>query len=80
MLKEVIMKRHEPGRRTGGCSSCGTPLYMREDGDINYEIAIGRLDDPNKTPLTKQGGVESKASWFGSLASLPRMRTQDDEA
>jgi hypothetical protein len=61
----------------GFCSSCGTPLYMRDDGDINYEIAIGTLDDPNRTPPTKQVGVESELSWFGSLPSLPRMRTQD---
>jgi hypothetical protein len=50
---------------------------MHDDGDVNYEIAIGSLDDPNKTPPTKQVGVESEVTWFKSLPSLPRMTTAD---
>lgn len=62
----------------GFCGACGTPLLMREDGDPNYEIAIGSLDDPNSAgSMTEQSGVESKVSWFDAMASLPARKTGD---
>jgi hypothetical protein len=62
----------------GFCVRCGTPLYMREDGDPNYEIAIGTLDDPNAIgPMTEQSGTESKLTWFDAMAGLPARRTCD---
>ncbi|RPH73438.1 MAG: GFA family protein [Hyphomicrobiales bacterium] len=62
----------------GFCDRCGTPLYMREDGDPNYEIAIGALDDPNAIgPMTEQSGVESKVHWFDGMAALPVQTTAD---
>ena len=69
--------RSSPPVARGFCAKCGTPLYMRDDGDAHYEIAIGTLDDPNRTPPTKQVGVESELEWFRTLASLPRQRTSD---
>lgn len=62
----------------GFCSDCGTPLFMREDGDPRIEIAIGSLDDPNAAAPTGQVGVESKLTWFDGLAGLPAHRTQDE--
>jgi hypothetical protein len=62
----------------GYCKNCGTPLFMREDGDANFEIAIGTLDDPNAIgPMTEQAGVESKLAWFDAMAGLPRQKTSD---
>ncbi len=62
----------------GFCAACGTPLYMREDGDPNYEIAIGALDDPGAiAPLAEQSGIESKVSWFDGMRDLPRQATAD---
>ena len=62
----------------GFCAGCGTPLYMREDGDPDYEIAIGALDDPNAIgPMTEQSGIESKIAWFDGLRDLPRQATAD---
>jgi hypothetical protein len=62
----------------GFCAACGTPLYMREDGDQNYEIAIGSLDDPDAiAPLTEQSGVESKRAWFDAMSGLPARMTSD---
>jgi hypothetical protein len=69
--------RSSPPVARGFCSACGTPLYMHDDGAINFDMAIGTLDDPNRTPPTSQVGVESELTWFRSLASLPRFRTQD---
>ena len=62
----------------GFCKDCGTPLYMREDGSPVYDIAIGTLDNPNAAPPIEQAGLESKLSWFDTLATLPAHRTQDE--
>ena len=63
----------------GFCPACGTPLYMREDGDTNIEIAIGTLDNPNDiAPMTAQSGIESKVRWFDAMGALPRLATADD--
>ncbi len=62
----------------GFCRDCGTPLYMKEDGDRNYEISIGSLDDPEAAPPARQVGVESELSWFAHLHELPAKETADD--
>jgi hypothetical protein len=62
----------------GFCANCGTPLYMHEHGDTNIELAIGTLDKPNDVPpFTLQSGIESKLSWFNTLAALPSERSHD---
>ncbi len=62
----------------GFCPRCGTPLFMREDGDLNYEMAIGALDDPDAiAPMTEQSGVESKVGWFDAMHLLPQQATAD---
>jgi hypothetical protein len=64
--------------RRGFCADCGTPLFMREDGDPNYELAIGALDNPNSIPaMTEQSGIESKVGWFGTMHDLPSRCTDD---
>jgi hypothetical protein len=70
--------RSSPVVARGFCSSCGTPLYMHEDGWTVYDIAIGTLDDPNSAPPTTQVGTESKLVWFDRLATLPGHSTADD--
>jgi hypothetical protein len=62
----------------GFCAACGTPLFMREEGDPNYELSIGSLDDPELAPPIWQVGVESELSWFRTLHALPRKRTDED--
>jgi hypothetical protein len=66
--------------RLGFCGACGTPLYMRDDGDPNYEMAIGTLDRPNDAPPTRQVGVESELSWFKGLSGLPASKTSDENS
>ena len=62
----------------GFCKDCGTPLYMREDGDSHYEVAIGTLDDPsNIPPLSRQSAVESRVSWFSTMHLLPEEKMTD---
>jgi hypothetical protein len=62
----------------GFCRDCGTPLYMKEDDYRYYEMTIGSLDNPELAPPSTQVGIESELTWFGTLASLPRKRTEDD--
>jgi hypothetical protein len=60
----------------GFCKNCGTPLYMYEIGDLNIEMAIGTLDNPNAIPpLQNQIGVESKVIWFDAMSTLPSLPT-----
>jgi hypothetical protein len=62
----------------GFCEACGTPVFMREDGDSNIEIAIGTLDDPADIPhLSRQSAVESRLPWFSTMHSLPEERMSD---
>ena len=70
--------RSSPIVARGFCAQCGTPLYMREDGDSNFEITIGSLDRPGDFPPTSQVGTESRLAWFNSLAHLPGKRTDED--
>jgi ribosomal protein S18 acetylase RimI-like enzyme len=72
--------RSSPIVSRGFCEGCGTPLYMREDGDPQYEIAMGSLDDPGAFPPSRAVGVESKLRWFDTLAALPARRTDEDRA
>jgi GNAT superfamily N-acetyltransferase len=69
--------RSSPIVSRGFCELCGTPLYMREDGDAQYEMTIGSLDDPNAAPPGRAVGVESKLHWFDTLANLPSRRTEE---
>ena len=70
--------RSSPIVERGFCADCGTPLYMREDGDENIELAVGSLDNPAVvTNFTEQVGVESMLPWFAELANLPSQETAD---
>jgi hypothetical protein len=61
----------------GFCNRCGTPMFMQEDGDENIDLAIGTLDNPNAAVPIRQSGIESRLSWFASLATLPEETTAD---
>lgn len=51
---------------------------MREDGDANFEIAIGAFDEPDRIgPLTEQVGIESRVSWFEHMHLLPEQTTTE---
>ncbi len=72
--------RSSPIVARGFCSDCGTPLYMKEDGDPTYEIAIGSLDDPEAAVPDHQVGVEAELSWFADLSTLPRETTAENRS
>jgi hypothetical protein len=62
----------------GFCDGCGTPLYMHEAGDLNYELTVGSLDTPDNAPPVDEVGIESKRAWFDQITSLPGHSTSDD--
>lgn len=63
----------------GFCNSCGTPMFMKEDGDSFLDLAVGTLDNPNIVkPLQSQIGIESKVLWFDQMHLLPAYSTDDD--
>ena len=62
----------------GFCEKCGTPLYMHEAGDVNYELTVGSLDTPDNAPPVDEVGIESKRAWFNQITSLPGHSTSDD--
>lgn len=62
----------------GFCSDCGTPLYMHEDDDPNYEIAIGAFDTPANIAPDHVVGIEARLPWVGKLANLPEKTTMQD--
>ena len=62
----------------GFCENCGTPLYMRETGDQNYEMTVGSLDTPDVAPPASEVGIESKRAWFHTITTLPGHTTSHD--
>jgi len=62
----------------GFCEKCGTPLYMHEAGDTNYELTVGSLDTPDNAPPVDEVGIESKRAWFNRITTLPGHSTADD--
>ncbi len=62
----------------GFCEDCGTPLYMREEGDVNYEMTVGSLDTPDIAPPLSEVGIENKRAWFHTITALPGHSTTDD--
>jgi hypothetical protein len=62
----------------GFCATCGTPLFMRDDGDPIIELAIGTLDDPSDIPpLSHQNATESRLPWFEQMHRLPEQHMWD---
>jgi hypothetical protein len=73
---EPAIFKSSPVVSRGFCKDCGTPLFMREDGDSNIELAIGTLDNPNAVEkFQSQDGMESRVNWFNGLHNLPPRNT-----
>src|SRR4051812_49107190 len=65
----------------GYCRDCGTPLFFKFEGQEKgheFSITTGSLDDPAAAPPTVQFGAESEIAWCATLATLARVRTEDD--
>ncbi len=62
----------------GFCSDCGTPLFFKHDKNKHISISIGSFDDPKKTPLKFQLGLESRLPQVDQLAELKDYGTTEE--
>ena len=72
----AIFRSSSIGQR-GFCKACGTPLTYKVEGET-ISVSIGTLDDPASAPPMVQYGVENELAWCATLATLPRVRTEED--
>jgi hypothetical protein len=62
--------------RRGFCAACGTPLsFSYELPEARIYVTIGSLDHPERTPLERQFGVESRLPYVHVGEGLPEERT-----
>lgn len=57
------------------CSTCGTPLGIRDNSGADVEILTGTFDQPERVAPTYEVGVEGKLGWLKDLTSLPGKTT-----
>ncbi len=62
----------------GFCAACGTPLSFGTIGEDRISIALGSLDHPGTVAPGKQIGIEGRVAWWGTIAGLPEMTTEQD--
>ncbi len=62
--------RSSPHMRRHFCASCGSSLYLTEDGDDLVYINIGVLDDPGRLEPTYELWTIRKLPW---LADMPHL-------
>jgi len=62
----------------GFCRDCGTPLSFQYLDSEWIAVSIGSLDDPEAVVPVDQHGVESKLSYFDTLADMPHRETTED--
>lgn len=73
--EKLVWTRGEPGTfrsspafERGFCRDCGTPLFMRGEGEA-HDVTIGTLDDPEAVErISTQIGLEDKCRWFDTIA------------
>jgi hypothetical protein len=73
-----VFKSSDQAER-GFCRDCGTPLTFRYLDRPRISVSIGSLDQPERIPPQNQYGIESRLSWFGTLANLPGDQTTEEE-
>jgi hypothetical protein len=63
------------------CASCGTPLSFKyETPAARMYVTIGSLDEPEKAPIVKQFGIESRLPWVKFCEEVPGERTGETAA
>ncbi len=58
--------------RRGFCPHCGTPLFMRDDGDLTIGITLGSLDHPEHAQPKAHGWTSAACGWLVIRDDLPR--------
>ena len=67
--------------RRAFCEKCGTPLSFKYDTqNARMYATIGSLDHPERAPIIKQFGVESRLPWVKFCEDVPGERTGEAAA
>jgi hypothetical protein len=63
------------------CEKCGTPLSFKYDtASARMYATIGSLDQPERAPIIKQFGIESRLPWVKFCEDVPAERTGETAA
>jgi hypothetical protein len=58
------------------CEKCGTPLTFKYESDTaRMYVTIGSLDHPERAPVVKQFGIESRLPWVKFCEDVPAEAT-----
>jgi len=67
--------------KRGFCEKCGTPLSFKyEMPTARMYATIGSLDHPERAPIIKQFGIESRLPWVAFCEDVPAERTGESAA
>ncbi len=58
------------------CRDCGTPLsFNYNQPEARFYVTLGSLDEPEKAPVEKQYGIESRLPWVKFCDGVPEETT-----
>ena len=68
----------------GFCNDCGSPIAFTYDGNPDYWVLLGSLDNPADWPLTKDAAwgevnhvcIEGKVAWYKLDDGLPQITSE----
>jgi hypothetical protein len=69
--------RSSPIAERAFCPQCGSPLFLRYDGDGLVRLTGGTLDHPELVVPQYHYGVESRLPWNDCGDGLPGERTKE---
>lgn len=74
---EPNLRRSSPIAQRGFCGCCGTPLFLRYDGQERLALMLGSFDDPLRLRPTHHYGVEGRIAWVDCGLGLPGRETEE---
>ena len=77
---EATFRRSSPKCSRGFCPECGTPLFMKYDGDDEIAVSLGSLDHPEGVSPDYSIWTSERLIWANcmdvSLPQFPADRTR----
>lgn len=65
--------------KRGFCGDCGTPLsYEFNRAESRVYVTIGSMDHPERVPIQRQVGIESRVPWVKFCEDIPGSETAAD--
>ena len=76
---EAKFRRSSQGCSRGFCPECGTPLFMKYDGDGEVAVSLGSLDRPEVVSPDYSIWTSERLVWTNCIdASLPQFPADPD--